>query len=591
MNADQNLLFGVMALQADLIDPHQFVDACAVWASRKEGSLGALLVERGWILKDDQDHLDYLLQRKLERHGGSVGPALASVPDEVKRSLAALGDADLQRSLSGEPQPADWECLETVDWVANPDDRYRLTRLHASGGIGRVWLARDRSLGREIALKELQPERAHDSSLCTRFLREARITGQLEHPGVVPVYELARRPASLQPFYTMRFVKGRTLSEATRAYHDKRLAGHDDSLEFLGLLTAFVTVCNTIAYAHSRGVVHRDLKGQNVVLADFGEVVILDWGLAKLINQNGPESNTAGISLDTEELGDPELTVAGQTLGTPAYMAPEQAAGIVDQIGVRTDVYGLGAVLYEILTGRPPFYGPDTREVLRKVREEPPIPPRELWDDAPSALEEVCLRALAKRPSDRHASASELAMEVQGWQEKQRLQAEELLRQSEALYHSLVEMLPLQVWRKDRESHFTFVNRGFCEATGRRESDLIGRTDFDLFPAELAEKYRQDDQRVLSSGETFEDIEEHVTAKGEKLHVHVVKRPIFDAHGQIVGTQGIFWDVTDRKRLRDALDRVTAELNATREQLMLVQGAAAQSRIAPACDPSPELLP
>jgi hypothetical protein len=188
MDSDRNLLFGVLALQADLIDSHQFIEACTLWASRKESTLAALLVERGWILPADQAHLDYLLQRKMERHGGAFGSALASVPDEVKRSLAALGDADLDRSLAGEPLVGHWQCEETVNQVVNPDDRYELTRLHASGGIGRVWLARDRSLGRPVALKELRPERADDSSLCSRFLREAQITGQLEHPGIVPVY-------------------------------------------------------------------------------------------------------------------------------------------------------------------------------------------------------------------------------------------------------------------------------------------------------------------------------------------------------------------------------------------------------------------
>ena len=145
-----------------------------------------------------------------------AGPVLASVPDGVKRSLSALGDPDLQRSMAGEPRAGDGGCPDTVDWVANPDERYRLTRLHATGGIGQVWLAHDRALGREIALKQLRPERASDSSLCARFLREAQITGQLEHPGVVPVYELSRRPDTHQPFYTMRFVKGHTLSDASR---------------------------------------------------------------------------------------------------------------------------------------------------------------------------------------------------------------------------------------------------------------------------------------------------------------------------------------------------------------------------------------
>jgi PAS domain S-box-containing protein len=548
MDTDRNLMFGVLALQTDLIDSHQFVEACTLWASRKENSLAALLLERGWILPGDQDHLEYLLQRKLERCGGECGPALANLRDDVKHSLAALGDAELEHSLAGEPRAGQLQCLETVNWVANPDDRYELTRLYASGGIGRVWLARDRELGREVALKELRPESADDSSLCARFLREARITGQLEHPGIVPVYELARRPDTHQPFYTMRFVKGRTLSDATRAYHDRRLSGEDEPLEFLGLLGAFVTVCNTVAYAHSRGVIHRDLKGQNVVLADFGEVVVLDWGLAKLVGVPIEDSLTFPVSVDRQFSGGVDLTQAGQTLGTPAYMSPEQAASISDQVDIRTDVYGLGAMLYEILTAHPPFYGSDTREVLRKVREEPPILPRELWPDVPLGLEAVCLRALAKRSTDRYDSASELAQDVQNWQEMERRKAEEALRDSEALYHSLVESIPLSVFRKDLEGRFTFGNQRFCNVMGIRLDQLIGKTDFDLCPKALAEKYRRDDRRVIESGEPFEDVEKHYNTVNDWCYVNVIKIPVLDAIGRIVGIQGIFWDITERKQ-------------------------------------------
>jgi hypothetical protein len=244
------------------------------------------------------------------------------------------------------------------------------------------------------------------------------------------VYALSERPGERPPFYTMRFVRGRTLSEATAAYHRNRKAGSVGESELVNLLSAFVTVCNTVAYAHSRGVIHRDLKGQNIVLGDFGEVVVLDWGLAKLIDR--PEID-AGVSPQVPEslaAGGTDMTLQGQAMGTPAYMAPEQASGRIDLIDERTDVYGLGAILYEILTGRPPFSGKTTQEVIRKVNEEVVAAPRKLWQDVPPALEAACLRAIAKERNDRYASATALAHDVQIWQEVQRRQAEENLRQA-----------------------------------------------------------------------------------------------------------------------------------------------------------------
>jgi PAS domain S-box-containing protein len=538
MDHDRNLLFGVLALQADLIDSVQFVEACTLWTTRKYMPLADILVERGWIAPADREHVDYLVERKLKKHGGDAQASLAAAPDHVKRSLAALGDPDIQRSLAGPPKSDGFVLDETVDLPAGPRTRYSLTRLHATGGIGRIWLARDADLGRDVALKELRPERADDTSLWSRFLKEAKITGQLEHPGIVPVYELARRPENQQPFYTMQFVKGRTLTEAAKGYHRKRATGHADSLEFLALLTAFVTVCNTIAYAHARGVIHRDLKGQNVVLGDFGEVIVLDWGLAKLVDR--PESNTgmAPLLLDSDHAAAPDLTAQGETVGTPAYMAPEQAAGQLDRIDRRTDVYGLGAMLYEILTGQPPFLGTDTLEVLRKVREEAPTPPRTFWPDVPPALETACLKALAKQPADRPPSAAAMAQEVQHWQEMERRKAEEALRASEALYHSLVETLPLSVWRKDLNGRFIFANKRFCDSVGKPLEQVIDKTDFHFYPPELAAKYRADDARVHETGTIVTTTEDHVTTAGERLYVQVVKAPVFDARGKVIGTQG-----------------------------------------------------
>lgn len=565
MDTDRNLLFGVIALQAELIDAGQFIDACLLWTSRKDVPLADLLVERGWILPDDRAHVDYLLDRKLRKHGGDPRASLAAIPDEVKRSLAALQDDAIQHSLAQLPAEPPTQQIATVALAAPGPSRYSRLRLHATGGIGRVWLARDGDLGRDVALKELRPEQADQAAFRTRFLQEARVTGQLEHPGIVPVYELVRE-GDERVFYTMRFVKGRTLSEASRAFHSRRLAGEVETLDLPALLNAFVTVCNTVAYAHSRGVLHRDLKGQNNLLGDFGEVVVLDWGLAKRL-QGPPEGVAdAAPAARQEAAEDSAQTVHGQVLGTPAYLAPEQAAGRLDQIDRHTDVYGLGAVLYEILTGQPPFSGPDTAAVLRKVQEEEPTPPRELWPEVPAALEALCLRALAKRPTDRPAAAVDLANEVQGWQEYERRKAEEALRESEALYHSLVENLPCLVLRKDLGGRFTFANQRYCEFVGLPLDQVLGKTDSDLFPGELAEKYRRDDCQVVETGGVFEVIEEVIVVEGRRF-MHVLKTAVRDAAGEVMGTQNIAWDVTARKLAEE-------ELRKSRERFELaVQGS------------------
>jgi serine/threonine-protein kinase len=290
-------------------------------------------------------------------------------------------------------------------------DRYSLERIHATGGIGRVWLARDKSVGRDVALKELRPDRAGSSSTVTRFLKEAQITGQLEHPGIVPIYEVGYRATDDQPFYTMRFIRGRTLAEAVAAYHQRRAAGQATPMDLRELLSAFVGVCQAVAFAHSRGVLHRDLKPQNVALGDFGEVIVLDWGLARFIDRPGDDADLIRISDDATTAE----TIQGQVMGTPAYMPPEQAEGKLDQLGPASDVYGLGAILYQILVGKPPFSMGTTAEVLNQVIHDAPSRPDALVKKTPRALEAVCLKALAKKPADRYPGAKELAAEVQRW--------------------------------------------------------------------------------------------------------------------------------------------------------------------------------
>jgi serine/threonine-protein kinase len=412
MDTDRNLLFGVLALQADFIDAAQFAEICSAWSTRKDTSLGVLIQERGWITAEDRADVERLLERKLRKHSGDARATLAGAADDRVRALiAAVDDPELKHSIGVVSSRTGPTFVSTIAYQPETRDRYTLTRLHAKGGLGQVWLARDADLGREVALKELRPERADDPAVWARFLDEARINGQLEHPSIVPVHELSQGDAERRPFYTMRFVRGRTMNEAIRDYHKRVADGKAEPMALAGLLNAFVCVGNAVAYAHSRGVVHRDLKGQNVILGDFGEVILLDWGLAKVLS--AAEAKIPRHAVTTP--GSRDATMHGQALGTPSYMAPEQAEGRLEAIDARTDVYGMGAILYEILTGRAPFDGSDTAEVLRKVVAEEPPRPRQVCPTAPVGLEAVCLRAIAKRPEQRYASVLELAEDVKRW--------------------------------------------------------------------------------------------------------------------------------------------------------------------------------
>ena len=409
----------------------------------KDLTLAELLVARHWITEEDRAAVEHLAGLKLRKHGGDAYASLAAVLDNLTRcALSQVGIPEIQRSLDQLPPTEATTPTSAVNYLTGDRSRYSLKHLHARGGIGQVWLAHDADLDRDVALKELRPDQVNNPTALARFLDEARITGQLGHPGVVPVYELIRQSPDHSPFYTMRFINGQTLAEAARRYHRKRVEGHDDPLELVTLLNAFVAVCNTVAYAHSRGVIHRDLKGQNIILGDFGEVVLLDWGLAKVLGQPGGDTDPfLDLRVTTTDEG---RTVDGQVVGTPGYMAPEQATGRSDLIDFRTDVYGLGAILYEILTGRPPFEGPDLLDVLRMVREEEPVPPRRLNSEVSPALESASLRALAKDPTRRPSSASKLAAEVQYWQDLQRRRAEEALkRANEELTDSNVQLQTL----------------------------------------------------------------------------------------------------------------------------------------------------
>ncbi len=269
------------------------------------------------------------------------------------------------------------------------------------GGIGRVVLRKDLHLEREVAFKELlpefQPARGTEArAIAERFLSEARVTARLEHPGVVPIYELGRR-ADGSLYYAMKRVRGRTLAEALDA-----CASMNDRLT---LLPHVLDVFQTLAYAHSNGVIHRDLKPANVMVGEFGETQVLDWGLARV--RGVTDAPTAGPPWraaparpvpPTTLSGSAGTTQHGELLGTPAYMSPEQAAGENASVDERSDVWSLGAMLFEVLTGQTPFEADDVASMISQVKNVPAGAPARSRPIAPAALVAVVDHAHQRNP-------------------------------------------------------------------------------------------------------------------------------------------------------------------------------------------------
>jgi WD40 repeat protein/serine/threonine protein kinase len=400
----EHLLFAAFVTSKGFATPEQVAEAVV---ARTDGAtpLGEQMVTDGVITPKQR----IIIERMVDKARSS--DARATIAERAPLNQTRTGQTD----------------DEDVGLITNEQPgHYTVKNVHGRGGQARVMLAFDEHIGRDVALKELLSSDEDEETMASgrssqlstpglmRFLREARVTGQLEHPNIVPVYELGRRQDG-RLYYTMRLVRGETLEKKLNECKD--LSGR---LKHMG---PFWDVCNAIAYAHSRGVVHRDIKPSNIMVGEFGETVLLDWGIAKVKGRKDLGAREIERDLALLHEAGIEHTVAGAAIGTPSYMSPEQAAGDINKIDEISDVWSLGAVLYELLTGVPPYDGKTRMEILRKVGREPVKPVREHCPDAPADLTAIAEKCLQKNKRHRYQSAREVSDDVSAYMTGRRVSA------------------------------------------------------------------------------------------------------------------------------------------------------------------------
>jgi WD40 repeat protein/serine/threonine protein kinase len=423
-SASRNLLFGIIALQNNFITREQLIAAFDLWVHDKSRSLPDILAQQAALPEEDRGFLNGLVARFLKKHGGDSEKSLAALSPvpQVRPELERLNDPDLGASLGhvGQNAASDprLEVMLPLGAVSERSlGRFRILRPHVKGGLGLVSVALDQELNREVALKEIQPRHADDQLSRERFVLEAEITGSLEHPGIVPVYALGQSPDG-RPFYAMRFVKGDSLKEAIEAFHKPDNFNRKDpdarQLELRQLLGRFIDVCNAMEFAHSRGVLHRDLKPGNIMVGKYGETLVVDWGLAKIGGKKDLVSDEATLR-PSSALSNSGQTQPGSAIGTPAYMSPEQAAGKLDEIGPASDIYSLGATLYHLLCGKAPFEKEELDRILAKVKRGEFAYPKSVVPDVSTTLEAICLKAMALKPSDRYPTARALVDDLESY--------------------------------------------------------------------------------------------------------------------------------------------------------------------------------
>ncbi len=417
LSVEWTLLWSLLAVDRQLVTSEMLHEFLSHRPTEAPGPIGEQMYELGLITSAIHDHIQEAIQSHIAAHDNDLVQSLDAFPhlQDLRRELETLLVSSVIPTAEFDSQPSD----ETFDLPLKPAQwsRFRALRSHAQGGLGEVFVALDQELDRHVALKEIRSKYADRSEARYRFLIEAEITGKLEHPGIVPVYGLGAYPDG-RPYYAMRFIHGTSMQKVLQRVTSSVTKASFD-FELRKLLRRFVDVCQAMDYAHSRGIIHRDIKPDNIMLGEYGETLVVDWGLAKRIHTPSSERSDVSTSppirltLSGDSVG--METQYGSAMGTPQFMSPEQASGQLDEIGPASDVYSLGATLYSILTGQPPFAPESLQNLLAKVMLGNFPPPRQINPGIARPLEAICLHAMALDPGQRYSSAGALAEDVERW--------------------------------------------------------------------------------------------------------------------------------------------------------------------------------
>ena len=395
-------IFAAAALVGGFVKERELETLLATTSS--DASLADRMVATGALADSERTSFESALEKRW-RECGQLKPAIVEYCASIIVQALAEAKRPIVRALlsttGAEPgkQP-----------VKASIASYRLIEVYGEGGLGQVWRARDLDLDRDVAIKHLRTDVFNRREAHERFAREARITGQLQHPNIISVFQYGH-DAEGADFYVMPLVEGQTLDDVIAALHEDAPDGKPDQVEMNRLLNRFISICTAVAFAHSKGIVHRDLKPTNVMLGRFGEIYLLDWGLA------GAQSAEAIEDPDADG-SDPALTRAGMIIGSPLYMAPEQASGDVARIGPASDIFGLGGILFKILTGRDPrqaVKGESLRRFFERIETAPAPSVCAAAPRAPRAMDAICAKAMAPDPDKRYRDVTGLTEDVERW--------------------------------------------------------------------------------------------------------------------------------------------------------------------------------